>query len=575
MPTLLDIGLANAVLATVLAIIVAVVTCFWRRPALTHSLWLLVLLKLLTPAIVTVPLFAWLSRGEATAETSSPATADSVAAARDGAETLATPAELPSAQELEALLASLQEQRVAIRETAAEPISSASWREPLAVAWLAGSLLWLAWTGVAVWRFNRLLRRAQPGPAWLRDLVRELSKELGMRRPPRVCLLPGTLSPMVWAMGPAPRLLFPAQLLDRIDREQLATLLVHELAHLRRRDHWVRFVELAALVLYWWHPVVWWARRELHEAEEQCCDSWVVWARPGASETYADALLQTIAFLTKARSPLPVMASGIGQVPQLRRRLTMILQGKTAHSLSWAGCLAVLGIGLLLPFVPAYGQAPSNSKPAAQAQKDGVDQEIAALKDRLRMLEAQRQKSAPDTNVDRETEISKALGQYKRALPLQQKLPRSDYVAQEADTQKLQAAAAELARAMEVKRKELADLEARYAQIVAQLKGGKTVDPGLMRARKAQAAEEQARAEDALLKAKMEKAKALDLDEQARAKAALEKAEWERRMKEKGYMPARPKEDVEQKLDRLLKEMDELKREIQRNKTQPNKSGSP
>jgi beta-lactamase regulating signal transducer with metallopeptidase domain len=85
---------------------------------------------------------------------------------------------------------------------------------------------------------------------------------------------------MLWAVLRRPRLLLPAGLWDDLDEAQRDTLIAHELAHLRRRDHWVRLVEVAATVLYWWHPAVWWARRELREAEEQCCDAWVVWSMP-------------------------------------------------------------------------------------------------------------------------------------------------------------------------------------------------------------------------------------------------------------------------------------------------------
>ena len=55
MDTLLGVGLGNAVAATVLAVAVAVVARCCRRPALAHSLWLLVLLKLVTPPLWRVP----------------------------------------------------------------------------------------------------------------------------------------------------------------------------------------------------------------------------------------------------------------------------------------------------------------------------------------------------------------------------------------------------------------------------------------------------------------------------------------------------------------------------------------
>src|SRR5262249_53249406 len=152
---------------------------------------------------------------------------------------------------------------------------------------------------------------------------------------------------------------------------QQDTLLVHELAHLCRRDHWVRLLEVVVLGLYWWHPVVWYARRELREAEEQCCDAWVVWALPGARRCYATAVVETLDFLSDVPSPEPLLASGIGQVSDLKRRLTMIMRGSPQRALSWGGWLAVFGAGVfLLPLLPTL----------AKAQAPPADEEKAILK---------------------------------------------------------------------------------------------------------------------------------------------------------------------------------------------------
>ena len=55
METLLRIGLSNAVAAALLALVVGTAACVWRRPAVLHALWLLVLVKLLTPPLVWLP----------------------------------------------------------------------------------------------------------------------------------------------------------------------------------------------------------------------------------------------------------------------------------------------------------------------------------------------------------------------------------------------------------------------------------------------------------------------------------------------------------------------------------------
>jgi hypothetical protein len=169
---------------------------------------------------------------------------------------------------------------------------------------------------------------------------------------------------MLWALTGSTRLLLPKGLWSLLSWEQQRTLLVHELAHVRRRDHWVRVIEMLATALYWWHPVTWWARYELREAEEACCDAWVTSTLPMAQKSYATALLATVDFLAGVRRPLPLAASGVGQVRHLQRRLTMIMNGTTPRSLSRYGCLGVLGLSLaLMPVLPTFAQAPPQDRP--------------------------------------------------------------------------------------------------------------------------------------------------------------------------------------------------------------------
>ena len=196
---------------------------------------------------------------------------------------------------------------------------------------------------------------------------------------------------MLWAIAGPPRLLVPADLLGLLNDEQLDTLLVHELAHLRRRDHWVRILEFVVMGLYWWHPVVWYARRELREAEEQCCDAWVVSTLPDAGRTYASALLDTLDFLSTAQAAVPPLASGLGQIADLKRRLTMIMRGNTPRSLTWPGCLAVVALGLtFLPMLPAlHGQPPG--KDEAKKLLD-LQQEAQRFRDQAR-AEMERQRA--------------------------------------------------------------------------------------------------------------------------------------------------------------------------------------
>jgi beta-lactamase regulating signal transducer with metallopeptidase domain len=414
MEALVHIGLTNAALAVFLALLAAGAGRICRRPALIHALWLLVLLKLLTPPILSIDI-PWPGPDTIVRAEHEPVLPDTQPCRDADADPL--PEVVLDMNRIEATdaIASMP-----ANEGLAEPaaggavlgwtriaLSQISWVMMAGICWLAGTLAWLALTALRVWRFRRLLRSAEPAPASLQDQAQRLADRLGLRRCPRLWLVPVNVSPMLWVWAGAPRVLLPSGLWSRLSQEQRTTLLAHELAHLRRGDHWVRRLELLAVALYWWHPTVWWAVRRLQETGEECCDAWVVGTMPASAEAYAEALVETLAFLSLARPPLPAGASGARPSNGLKRRLLMILNGSTPKSLSRAGWCAVLvlgGVGLPLWPTPAPGQAslredrreepvrevgraPGPSQRAAEPTRRELQEENARLRGELEALQ--------------------------------------------------------------------------------------------------------------------------------------------------------------------------------------------
>jgi beta-lactamase regulating signal transducer with metallopeptidase domain len=378
--TVLQTALSNAVVASALALVAVLVGRFCRRPALAHGLWLLVLLKLVTPPLVPVPI-DWPAPPE-------PQTAAAAPTAEPSDTSLsaeAAPDPDPEAVEERVFVLSEPDPEPAAPEPGlsspapAAPPAPLPWQTLVGGVWLTGSAGWFLLAAWRLLRFRRLLRFSAPAPESLRKMAERLARKMGLPACPRVCVLPGRVAPMLWAAGGRPLLLVPADLLAQLTREQQETLLAHELAHLRRRDHWVRALEFVAMGLYWWHPVVWYARRTLREAEEQCCDAWVVSLLPGAGKTYATALLETLDFLSDARPATPLLASGVGEVSDLKRRLTMIMCGNTPRALTWRGALAVLALGLLaLPLLPTLAHAQTRET------QDDLERQLAQARDELR-----------------------------------------------------------------------------------------------------------------------------------------------------------------------------------------------
>jgi len=371
--TLLHAGLSNAVSATFLALVVASLgRVLARRPAVLHCLWLLVLLKLVTPPLYEVPI-PWPKPFTEVPEPARPlhfvpfermaGIGDDVPAVAGAIAQTEVPAEelilelIPVADRISAG----SQSRPAIDSLT--PWLTAHGMPLVAMIWLAGTVPVLVLSAKRVWQFQRLLREARPAGEDTQEWVNKLSMSLGLLRPPSVWWIGGKLSPLVWALGLRPRLIIPTDLWKSLDDHQRSTLIVHELAHLRRGDHRVRIFELIVTALFWWHPVLWWVRQALRDVEEQCCDAWVVWAFPESAKSYAETLLETLDFLNQSDRSVPLLASGFGKVHHLRKRLTMIMSGTTPRLVGVRGALIAAGMAaLLLPVNATWAQKPDQNK---------------------------------------------------------------------------------------------------------------------------------------------------------------------------------------------------------------------
>jgi beta-lactamase regulating signal transducer with metallopeptidase domain len=413
MNLLLQVGLGNAIAAAALAVPAALASWFGRKPALTHALWLLVLLKLLTPPFYPLPINGFETRPSEPVQT---------AKAIQGEENLGSlngfvdhqgefddgiPPPGHTEPQANASAAARELEPVLLPES--ERGERIPWEAGVATIWLAGSLSWFGLASIRLLRFHRMLRHARPADDALVDRTRALSAALGLSKAPAVWLVPGHVSPMLWAFAGRANLILPRELLARLTLEQGDALLAHELAHLRRRDHWVRVLEFLATGLFWWHPVLWWARREIREAEEQCCDAWVVWALPAVARGYALALVETVDFLSEVRPALPPVASGVGHVHDLRRRMTMIMRGTTPRGLTWGGALLVLGVAaFMLPMLPTLAQTPPGQQRGDSSPEEDFKRAQEALqraKSRLEQAQVDRAKKREDHEAAARSEM--------------------------------------------------------------------------------------------------------------------------------------------------------------------------
>jgi beta-lactamase regulating signal transducer with metallopeptidase domain len=311
------------------------------RPAIVAALWSIVLLKFVVPVGPAMP---W-----------------SVSSMIDRVFGDGAPAAKPAV----------------IATTAVAPQSpaaaSVSWLGLLA---LVATAAWLCVAAIILVRRVRehvaLRRRAETLPEAPRDttaLVAAVARRLGLRRTPDVRVTDGAVP---WVLGARrPVLVLPAQLTERDD---LAAVVGHELAHLRRRDAWLRLLQVGAGALLFFWPVVRMVNRRIDAARELACDAWAIERGPLAPHEYARVLVR----LVRRAQAAPAGALALAAHPHLLgRRVDALLapRRRLRAGVGLPGVALLAGWGVLA----LGGTSDAHASAAAAARREcRFDPQLAA-----------------------------------------------------------------------------------------------------------------------------------------------------------------------------------------------------
>ena len=236
----------------------------------------------------------------------------------------------------------------------------------LLAVWLAGTLLLLGWILLGAVVVRRMVVRGTPlrDYAWIR-LLQDLSEEMGIVTPVR--LVRSGMLPMPVTSGViAPVVILPDSA-EHWDADRRRAVLMHELAHVRRRDLVFHMISRIATAFYWFNPLVWYASRKLRAESERACDDLVIESGTFASD-YADHLLHIVRHAGRARTP--AVAVPMAQRSEFEGRLLAILEpGIKRHGLTFAK-------GLAITAMLAFSTVPLSIVGRAQAETRSIDTSI-------------------------------------------------------------------------------------------------------------------------------------------------------------------------------------------------------
>ncbi len=192
----------------------------------------------------------------------------------------------------------------------------------------------------------------------------ELCEKLEIRR--SVVLLRSSVVSTPIAIGVfKPLVLLPAAAFLQIRPEELETIIVHELIHIRRYDPLVNVIQNVIEVVAFYNPAIWWISAEVRREREFAADSAVLKIFDSSHVTYANALANLEEIRVSADQKLSSLAAasnGGNLMKRIKRILKMETEMSRANS-AWTAGLAAVIISALLTIVFSVNQSGSVNAP--------------------------------------------------------------------------------------------------------------------------------------------------------------------------------------------------------------------
>lgn len=220
----------------------------------------------------------------------------------------------------------------------------------LAAIWAIGALAFL---GRVVFESIRLSgavgRQTLVTAQFVLDMLEQCKQQMDIHPYLAVVESPAVPSPALFGFI-RPRLVLPEGATQRLSREELRFVFLHELGHLKRLDIALNWIVVALQAIHWFNPLLWYAFHRMRGDREMACDALVLSrATSDDSAPYGRTILSLLQKFAPPRHLSPV-AGILEDKSQLKRRITMIARAKE-HSLLWSSVtlltLVILGCSTL------------------------------------------------------------------------------------------------------------------------------------------------------------------------------------------------------------------------------------
>lgn len=341
---------------SVLIALVYLVSLLSRKasPTFRYWLWCIVLLRLCMPMNLMLPIGAehhlrQFARNLAAITVKIPASAkrtESIEAMQAPAPTYHEPTNYTPTVEPRSAAATIEARPIANRVTLADSIGP---------GWF---MLVILFGGLIVWRTVRITKRLRACPAIQRSdmvvLCKRLCADLGIKQKVQLHYMDmeKTNSPTVIGIL-RPRIFLPRHIVDQWPLNEIEPILLHELAHIKRYDLLVNWLQMIVQVVYFFHPLVWLVNWKIRQLREEICDDIAIQHIGAERKRYGKSILRV---MEESRREPALGFACIGLIERkssLARRITRIMSNKyrlrsqmTLFSTALVALIGVLCISL-------------------------------------------------------------------------------------------------------------------------------------------------------------------------------------------------------------------------------------
>ncbi len=227
--------------------------------------------------------------------------------------------------------------------------------------WLFGATVLMLWLLYTNFTLHRRLRNSQTQvPEPINVIFEECKRRIGISREIEIIVQDTIETPSIFGMI-TPKILISPKTLELNDTE-ISYILLHELAHYKRKDLLTNYLLLGLQVIHWFNPVIWYCFRMIRRDMEIAADDKVLSVlKRGEEKEYGKALLTVLESFNTSRF-LPKLIGMVDDNRNIKRRINMIKTAELFKSKKsiflFTGVLSVVLLSIFLLTNPLTAKDP-------------------------------------------------------------------------------------------------------------------------------------------------------------------------------------------------------------------------